>query len=98
MSSSITKLCHLKDSREATEKNNAVYKINCKNCSCSYIGETSKKVGDRLNKEHKRNITTACEQSQIFQHIRDSGHTFNFKAAFNWLFTVRRQTTQSTGM
>ena len=43
-----------------------------------YIGETSKKVGDRL-KEHKRNITTAYEQSQIFQHIRDSGHTFNFK-------------------
>ena len=73
-----TKLCHLKDSREATEKNNAVYKINCKNCSCSYIGETSKKVGDRL-KEHKRNITNAYEQSQIFQHIRDSGHTFNFK-------------------
>ena len=73
-----TKLCHLKDSREATEKNNAVYKINYKNCSCSYIGETSKKVGDRL-KEHKRNITTAYEQSQIFQHIRDSGHTFNFK-------------------
>ena len=55
-----------------------MYKINCKNCSCSYIGETSKKVGDRL-KEHKRNITTAYEQSQIFQHIRDSGHTFNFK-------------------
>ena len=38
----------------------------------------AKKVSDRL-KEHKRNITTAYEQSQIFQHIRDSGHTFNFK-------------------
>ena len=102
-----TKLGHLKDSREATEKNNAVYKINCKNCSCSYIGETIKKVGDRL-KEHKRNITTAYEQSQIFQHIRDSGYTFNFKEVQviqqskmcihggNWrIFTVRPQ---STGM
>ena len=38
-----TKLCHLKDTREATEKNNAVYKINSNYCSCSYIGETSKK-------------------------------------------------------
>ena len=37
--------------QRSNRKNSAVYKINCKNCSCSYIGETSKKVGDRL-KEH----------------------------------------------
>ena len=52
-----------------------MYKINCKNCRCSYIGENSKKVADCL-KEHKRNVTTAYEESQIFQHIRDSGHMY----------------------
>ena len=57
-----SKLCHLKDPRVASEKNHSVYKIDCINCVSSYIGETSKKVEDRV-KEHRRNIITGNEQS-----------------------------------
>ena len=51
-----------KDPRVASEKNHSVYKIDCVNCVSSYIGETSKKVEDRV-KEHRRNIITGNEQS-----------------------------------
>ena len=56
-----SKLCHLKDPRVASEKNHSAYKIDCINC-VSYIGETSKKVEDRV-REHRRNIITGNEQS-----------------------------------
>ena len=50
-----SQVCHLKDAKSASERNHAVYKIDCLDCSSTYIGETSKIVGDRV-KEHRRNI------------------------------------------
>ena len=71
-----SKLCKLKDRRLPIEQKDAVYKIECQNCNISYIGETSKKVGDRMI-EHKNNITKKYERSQLYQHTRNSGHQFN---------------------
>ena len=48
----------------ASEKNHSVYKIDCINCVSSYIGETSKKVEDRV-KEHRRNIITGMNSPKF---------------------------------
>ena len=36
-----SQVCHLKDAKSASERNHAVYKIDCLDCSSTYIGETS---------------------------------------------------------
>lgn len=41
-----------KDKNAKTENTNTVYKMNCKNCSASYVGESKRMVGTRIN-EHK---------------------------------------------
>ena len=45
----------MRETMIASERNHAVYKIDCLDCSSTYIGETSKIVGDRV-KEHRRKI------------------------------------------
>lgn len=41
-----------KDKNIKSESTNTVYKINCKNCSASYVGQSKRIVGVRINK-HK---------------------------------------------
>ena len=53
-----------------------VYKIGCKNCARSYIGETGRSVRVRL-KEHERLI----ENSALTQHVRDFSHEMDFQNA-----------------
>jgi hypothetical protein len=58
---------------------NAVYKINCKNCHVSYVGETSRFVMTRV-KEHRRDETKCMKDptSELVAHVQDTGHTFDF--------------------
>jgi len=37
-----------KDRTEHTQKNNVVYKINCKNCEVTYVGETKRQLKTRV--------------------------------------------------
>ena len=67
----------LKDKVSDNEKSSVIYKINCNNCECSYIGETGRQLHTRLT-EHKNNIKTLYINSQLVQHMIQHDHTLNF--------------------
>jgi len=46
---------HPKDKVKDEEKTELIYRVPCKNCSSSYIGETGSKFGLRI-KEHKKEV------------------------------------------
>ena len=66
-----------KDKIKNIEKCNVVYKIECNDCNSEYIGETGRNLFTRLE-EHRKDVSIGKENSQVFQHSRDTGHTFNF--------------------
>ena len=51
--------------------------IHCNDCDRKYIGETGRNLTTRLS-EHQRDIRNSKEHSQVFQHVRDNEHNFNF--------------------
>jgi len=58
-----------------------IYRIPCKNCHSSYVGETGRKLGLRM-KEHRKEVDsfTAGTQTRASQ-VRDSSVTHNHKSA-----------------
>ncbi|UYV81570.1 hypothetical protein LAZ67_20001559 [Cordylochernes scorpioides] len=56
---------------------NAVYKIKCSNCELHYVGETGRTIEIRT-KEHNRNIMNKDSRSQIYQHMAETQHSFDF--------------------
>jgi len=66
-----------KDYTEHSQKNNVVYKINCKNCA-SYVGQTKRQIKTRI-KEHYNNIkTNKSKHSVIKEHIINFDHNFDW--------------------
>ena len=57
-----------------------MYEIDCEYCERKYIGETKKRLEERV-KEHICNIRTKREISLIFQHCRDNNHSIKFNNA-----------------
>ena len=57
-----------------------MYEIDCENCEKKYIGETKKRLEERV-KEHICNIRTKREISLIFQHCRGNNHSMKFNNA-----------------
>ena len=86
-------LVHPKDKRDYHNTTQAVYKIPCKNCNLSYIGETGRKFGTRLE-EHKSEVEkvsntvvtragrkeslTATYKSAITDHVVDKNHVIGW--------------------
>ena len=66
-----------KDKVKIQDKCNVVYKINCNDCTSEYIGETGINLHTRLE-EHMKDIRIEKENSLVYQHSRDTGHSFNF--------------------
>ncbi|UYV73010.1 hypothetical protein LAZ67_10001507 [Cordylochernes scorpioides] len=58
-----------------TNKKEAIYSLECNNCHIKYVGETGRRVSNRIY-EHKRNIINQDNRSLIFQHCKETGHTF----------------------
>jgi len=50
-----------KDCLQKDSRNNIVYKINCKDCDASYVGQTGRLLRTRI-KEHKRNLTSVIAE------------------------------------
>jgi len=57
-----------KDKEQLSSNNNVVYKVSCKNCDASYVGQTKKQLKTRL-KEHRNNIKLdQSKHSVISEH------------------------------
>ena len=55
---------HPKDKVKDEEKTELIYRVLCKNCSSSYIGQTGRKFGLRV-KEHKKEVDSFTAGTQI---------------------------------
>jgi len=54
-----------------------VYKINCKECDVSYVGQTKRQLATR--KEHRRNIKLDPSKYSVI-----SEYIYNFNHLFDW--------------
>jgi len=54
---------HPKDKVRDEEKTELIYRVPCKNCSSSYVGETGRKFGLRV-KEHKKEVDSFTAGTQ----------------------------------
>jgi len=67
-----------KDKSVFMSKNNVVYKINCKNCDASYVGQTKRRLKIRV-KEHVNNIKLeSTRHSVITNYILELRHEFDW--------------------
>jgi len=57
---------------------NVVYKLECKNCDSTYVGQTKRKLNTRI-KEHKNDINKKTgNHSVISEHRLQKNHDFNW--------------------
>src|SRR5580765_2337938 len=67
-----------KDKLPNNERTNVVYKIDCKNCNTTYIGQTKRHLRTRV-KEHYNNIKLhTSNYSVISTHKLETGHDFDW--------------------
>ena len=66
-----------KDFVKKLDNSNVVYKIHCCDCLASYVGQTSRKLSNRLY-EHKYDCKNKKPSSALYDHIEDTGHNINF--------------------
>jgi len=74
-----SQLVKVKDHRQLEEKTSVIYRINCKDCSHHYIGETSREFGKRL-KEHQNSVRRRDPQSALYTHIEETGHNIDWES------------------
>jgi len=68
-----------KDQSQPSTRNNVVYKINCKDCDASYVGQTKRQLSTRI-KEHINNIRLdPSKHSVVSEHIKNFNHTFDWE-------------------
>jgi len=66
-----------KDSNQPSKSSNVVYKINCKDCDASYVGQTKRQLNTRI-KEHINNVRLdPSKHSVVSEHIKNFNHTFD---------------------
>jgi len=88
-----TVLVHPKDKQEKEDFTECVYKVTCANCDKTYIGETGRKFGVRLQ-EHRtevkskagRTFTRSLRASSLTQHNRSAlpDHATQENHVINW--------------
>jgi len=70
-----------KDRIEPAMQNDVVYKIDCRDCNCSYVGQTKRKLKTRL-KEHRLDINKKSGiLSVISNHKLENNHEMNWDEA-----------------
>ena len=72
------------------EKTELIYRVPCKNCSSSYIGETGRKFGLTLRiKEHKKvDSFTAGTQTRASRERESSVLTSQLSQTMSWKRTM----------
>jgi len=67
-----------KNAIEIMSKTNIVYKIHCKECDVSYVGQTKRQIRTRI-KEYRHNIKLdETRHSVLTNHIVNHKHTFDW--------------------
>ena len=66
-----------KDVCSKNEKTNVVYRINCNECTATYVGQTERRLNIRVN-EHMKKCANKDRGSAIYTHMEDANHKFNF--------------------
>jgi len=66
-----------KDRLPVEHHKNVVYKIFCKDCDASYVGQTGRKLMIRI-KEHKNHIRRSTTRSVITDHRLNDNHEFDW--------------------
>ncbi|UYV84189.1 hypothetical protein LAZ67_X001476 [Cordylochernes scorpioides] len=61
---------------DVQHKSNAIYSVACNDCESVYVGETGRKIENRI-KEHKYNISSKDPRSLLYQHTLNTGHSFD---------------------
>jgi len=62
-----------KDQNQPSTCSNEVYKINCRNCDASYVGQTKRQLNTRI-KEHINNVRLdPSKHSVVSEHIKNFG-------------------------
>ena len=69
----------MKDIAEKEDRQNVIYKINCKNCNKAYIGETGQNIKNRI-KQHKYNVGSPknINKTALANHAIKHTHGFDF--------------------
>ena len=67
-----------KDITDINLMNNIVYKICCKNCNASYVGQTKRHLSTRI-KEHANNFKLeSSRHSVVTEHMLKNNHVFDW--------------------
>ena len=87
-------LVHPKDKEDKLKKCGVVYKINCKNCTKSYIGETGRKLETRVlehqkeadqasniisTRSQRKTSLTQLNKSAITDHVCQQNHIIDWE-------------------
>ena len=65
-----------KDTTKIGDNANVVYKINCKDCDVSYVGQTGRRLEVRI-KEHTRKYITHDNNSSLYTHAINNNHSID---------------------
>ncbi|XP_072039314.1 uncharacterized protein [Amphiura filiformis] len=88
-------LVHPKDKIDPLDKTDCIYEIPCKNCYCTYVGETGRKLNTRL-KEHqketekvergKKNFTRQTRKESVTEQSKSAiaDHAIQQNHVINW--------------
>lgn len=69
---------HIKDPISKLESKGVVYSIKCLQCNSCYVGQTCRKLKERI-REHKYNIRQIEQkQNSLTKHRLDKDHNFDF--------------------
>jgi hypothetical protein len=67
-----------KDRTTVDTSNNVVYKLCCKDCNASYVGQTKRQLKTRLNEHIRNSNPNTLKQTVITEHTLEYGHTFDW--------------------
>ena len=68
-----------KDETTVDSSNNVVYKICCKDCDASYVGQTKRQLKTRLNEHIKNSSLNTLKHTVITEHTLEYNHTFDWQ-------------------
>ena len=67
-------LCRPKDHIPDDDKSSIVYKINCRDCDVSYVGETGRALKTRVSEHHRAMEKRDFSASALAQHAWEHDH------------------------